>query len=477
MFIPQVAGLVTWAASHGAHIHEKVEIYEDDQYGISLRVRGTGSLSSSDPAEVQVQPANTLRGLPKNSRVVSCPFVLSMSYLNALDVIPDLKAHSPRFPESFFRSIEPQVVGYFFLMQQYLMGEESYWRPYIKSLPQPHEHDKHRTLLYFTVADMQWVRGTNLERARSERESTWRLDWKGGCDILDSHPEWESRKGQWSWELYKWAATIFSSRSFVSNLIPSEILEYLTDDDSSEQGIYTPLRTQYEFPNAQSRPPRHRSELFWHGQTCGANWLRETPFPVLFPLIDLANHSSSAKVTWFTNAHNIPRDLSIILEVDIPEGDQIFNNYGPKSNNELLLGYGFCIPGNDEVAIAFKPPQEDVMALLKLHSCHQKPNAINGGQKVFHIRRSPYPRPPIDKRLPEFAVFEDGCIDTLAVYVANQREKEFMTENPRYCPEKDAEASFSGPLLRNILNVLSVLYGKVQVALNEINKHPDDNIR
>jgi hypothetical protein len=476
MFIPQVDGLVTWAASHGAYIHEKVEIYEDNQYGISLRVRDTGSSSLSGSTEDQAQPANALRGLPRNSRVVSCPFVLSLSYLNSLDTIPDLKARSPRFPELFLRIIEPRVIGYFFLMQQYLMGEESYWRPYIKSLPQPHEHDKHPTLLYFTVADMQLLRGTNLERARSERESTWRLDWKGGCDILDSHPEWEFRKGQWSWELYKWAATIFSSRSFVSNLIPGEIFECLADDSSSEQETRTSLGPQYEFPDAQSRPPRRIPELFWKEQIRGADRLRESPFPVLFPLIDLANHSSSARVTWFTNARSIPRDLSIILEADMPEGDQIFNNYGPKSNTELLLGYGFCIPDNDEVAIAFKPPREDIMALLKLHSCHQKPNAFKEGQKVFNIRRSPYPRPPIDRRLPEFAVFEDGCIDTLAVCVANQREKEFMAENPRYCPEKDAEASFSGSLLRNILNVMSVLYEKVQMALNEVIKYPNDDL-
>ena len=30
-------------------------------------------------------------------------------------------------------------------------------------------------------------------------------------------------------------------------------------------------------------------------------------------------------------------------------GQQVFNNYGPKSNEEFLVGYGFCIPDNPQV--------------------------------------------------------------------------------------------------------------------------------
>lgn len=36
------------------------------------------------------------------------------------------------------------------------------------------------------------------------------------------------------------------------------------------------------------------------------------------------------------------------------EGDQLFNNYGPKPNDELLMGYGFAIPGNPDNTLPLK---------------------------------------------------------------------------------------------------------------------------
>jgi hypothetical protein len=38
----------------------------------------------------------------------------------------------------------------------------------------------------------------------------------------------------------------------------------------------------------------------------------------------------------------------------VREGEQVFNNYGPKSNEELLLGYGFTLPHNPDDVVALK---------------------------------------------------------------------------------------------------------------------------
>ena len=54
------------------------------------------------------------------------------------------------------------------------------------------------------------------------------------------------------------------------------------------------------------------------------------PFPVLFPLSDLINHQPEAKMTWGKgNTH-----MSFILEEEAPAGKPIWNNYGPKSNQQ-----------------------------------------------------------------------------------------------------------------------------------------------
>lgn len=38
----------------------------------------------------------------------------------------------------------------------------------------------------------------------------------------------------------------------------------------------------------------------------------------------------------------------MIIYINILLGDEVFNNYGPKSNSELLIGYGFTIKDNLE---------------------------------------------------------------------------------------------------------------------------------
>lgn len=50
---------------------------------------------------------------------------------------------------------------------------------------------------------------------------------------------------------------------------------------------------------------------------------------------------------------------------------QLFNNYGPKRNDELLLGYGFCIPNNphEKILMTLKPPPEELQGdLRRVHS-------------------------------------------------------------------------------------------------------------
>ncbi len=426
MSLAQIGRLLSWAENHGARLHERIKVYDDPDFGISLKVHVA---KNPESLLLSTQPL-LLAGdsLPPNSCIVSCPFKLSLSYLNALDTFSDLQAHSPQFPHLLFEVLEPHVIGHFFLIQQYINVETSHWGPYIKSLPQPEEHDKLGTPLYFTESDLAWIRGTNLEGARDQRELIWRTHWEKGRDILDSAPGWEESTGKWTWDLYKWAATIFSSRSFISTLIPKEVFDKAVDDRT------TTASPSQDIPFQISK---------FHP---------ENAFPVLFPLVDLANHSPTAQVMWFTNAHSKPQTLSIITESEIQEGDQIFNNYAPKSNTELLLGYGFCIPGNDEVALAFK---------VGNHS-------VDAKNQIFHVRRNPFARAESDRRLPEFAVFEDGCVNALAMLVANEREKHFLNEFPDRHAERGAERAFSGPLARNTLKVMSVLCEKLQTLFNKI---------
>ena len=74
-----------------------------------------------------------------------------------------------------------------------------------------------------------------------------------------------------------------------------------------------------------------------------------------------------------------------------------------------------------------------------------------------------------DGRLPEFSFLEAGLVDALALHVANEQEVIFMEDHPEYRPETNSENSLSGgPLMRNTLAVITVLYELLNVRLSEI---------
>jgi hypothetical protein len=79
---------------------------------------------------------------------------------------------------------------------------------------------------------------------------------------------------------------------------------------------------------------------------------RET-IPILFPVVDILNHSVSAKVEWDFKAHE-SFSLRCLESDSLTPGQELFNNYAPKQNDELLLGYGFCLEHNPIEQFALK---------------------------------------------------------------------------------------------------------------------------
>ena len=63
----------------------------------------------------------------------------------------------------------------------------------------------------------------------------------------------------------------------------------------------------------------------------------------MIPVMDLGNHSPTARVSWTSTS------TSITLSSDAPllAGDVVMNNYGAKSNESLLMSYGFCLKENE----------------------------------------------------------------------------------------------------------------------------------
>lgn len=69
--------------------------------------------------------------------------------------------------------------------------------------------EKLTTPLWYTLAERDLLRGTNLHGATEEREAKWREEWQALPKELETE-----------WETYLWSATMLSSRAFGSSLLP-----------------------------------------------------------------------------------------------------------------------------------------------------------------------------------------------------------------------------------------------------------------
>lgn len=91
--------------------------------------------------------------------------------------------------------------------------------------------------------------------------------------------------------------------------------------------------------------------------------------PILFPVVDILNHSATAKVEWDFNPHT-SFSLKLLEGEAFAPGQELFNNYAPKQNDELLLGYGFCLESNPieqfPLKLAFPPMLQDFAKAMGL---------------------------------------------------------------------------------------------------------------
>ncbi|KAI9700045.1 MAG: hypothetical protein M1836_002579 [Candelina mexicana] len=396
--------LIEWVVAHGGGLHDGVRLTTDPTLGSFLRADGS------------LEPQTT---------VVTCPHSLTISYLNAISCM-GFSPHGPTFPSSFLEAFPPRTITTFFLSQQFLLGEKSFWSAYIETLPQLGEGDKLGTPLYFDDEDRLWLKGTNMEKGYMERETEWKEHWAKGVSKLKEEA-WET--DQYTWPLALWAATILSSRSFISSLLVSAL-----PADAKETSM-----------------------------------AKENSFPVLYPLADTVNHKPEAKISWHTG----PTELGLVIEDSLAPGDILWNNYGQKSNEELLLGYGFCVPDNpcDQFALKIRVPEES-----SIQTDTSKPSPGPGKTLLnntptelsdvnFYIRSSTHLSKGYDHPLPELRPFPPHLLDIMSALVANDLERESMHATLHF-NKRD-----SGTYNRNCFAIIAQLLQILRRKRNEITKH------
>lgn len=132
--------------------------------------------------------------LAADSLVVSCPHEITISWLN---VISGSASFLGQFDEDCIATVNQVAIVRFFLLNEYLKREESFWWPYFRSLPQPTEACRLLTPTWYDEEDWLWLRGTSLESSARKQEQHWRQEYDVAMQGLSPLPM--SRTSEWSW--------------------------------------------------------------------------------------------------------------------------------------------------------------------------------------------------------------------------------------------------------------------------------------
>ncbi|EDO03510.1 hypothetical protein SS1G_05991 [Sclerotinia sclerotiorum 1980 UF-70] len=403
--------LVQWTTRSGAYLHPDVEIYKDAVTGLSFKAQKT---------------------IPPQTSIVRCSYQISLSYLNAVGNYSQFPSTEP-FPIEFLETLkqdDPNIIGHFFLMQQYLKCEKSPWWQYIRLLPQPGDPKSLGIPIWWPEEDQKFLAGTNAGPPLQKREQMWRDQWKKGVVLLRELPNHK----EYSYILYQWAATIFDSRSFRPSLT---ICPEALSESSKEMDL-------------------------------NLDHVRNDRFSILYPLVDIGNHNGINQVEWKKDLSSNSFDL--VHSAGVSEGDQIYNYYGNKSNSELLLGYGFILPNdivNRNVVNLKLTPGPDAIQLRRSQNCHVPPNPKQPEEEFMFAVQPPSTNKLSDSRVVEFHGFEEGLVDLVCCMVVNERERSYMLKHPEICPEKIAQP-FKSPLYRALLHAIFIIQSKLSYEIERI---------
>ncbi|XP_030378478.1 actin-histidine N-methyltransferase [Scaptodrosophila lebanonensis] len=253
----------------------------------------------TDCVEIAVFPGYQLglrakRDIAANEQVLTVPRKLIFS-----------EEHLPESDRKLFSNF-PLLTNFnlaYALVIEKVRGTQSSWHPYIEVLPA-----RYNTVLYFSVEQMQRLRGTSactaaLRQCRviaRQYASMYKCAHiRNDSSVMASMGVLFTQHGL-CYELYRWAVSTVMTRQ---NLVPREYF-----------------------------PPE-----------ANADDLKDSPISALIPFWDMANHKPGKITSFYGSA---AQQMECAAQEAYKAGEQFFIYYGDRCNADMLVHNGFLDPDN-----------------------------------------------------------------------------------------------------------------------------------